>query len=57
MIKALRQLTSVTWDGNLLSKEYRDRLVQRGLAQREFGYNWITTKGLEYLVNLDFIRP
>ena len=55
MIEQLKQLATATWDGNLLSKQYRDELVKAGLVQRAHGYNWITEKGLEYLVNLRLI--
>jgi hypothetical protein len=57
MIEQLKQLITATWDGNLMSKQYRDDLVKSGLAQRAFGYNWITEKGLEYLVNLRLLVP
>ncbi len=57
MTEALKQLLTATWDGNLISKENRDKLVQRGLAERGNGYNWITSKGIQYLVDLDLLRP
>jgi hypothetical protein len=57
MLDQLKQLLTVTWDGNLVSKEYRDRLVKVGLAQRAHGYNFLTQLGVEYLANLEILRP
>lgn len=56
-IDQLIQLKSITWDGNLISKTDRDELVSCGLAQRCYGYNLITCKGIEYLVNLALLKP
>jgi hypothetical protein len=53
MIEQLQALCMLTWDGNLLSKQYRDDLVEAGLAQRfEGGFNLITPKGVQYLYDL-----
>jgi len=42
-----------TWDGDLISKHGRDELVKAGLVERtEYGYNIITAKGVEYVVEL-----
>lgn len=57
MIDQLMQLTITTWDGNLISKSFRDSLVKAGLAQRHMGYTWLTEKGVEYLVNLGMLVP
>ena len=56
MIEQLKQLTSCTWDGNLISKDYRDDLVRNGLAARAHGWNFITAKGVEYLTTLEYLR-
>ena len=56
-IEQLKQLVTATWDGNLISKSHRDDLVKNGLAQRAYGYNWITEKGVEHLVNLHLLVP
>jgi len=56
-IEQLKLLLTATWDGNLISKDARDNLVKSGLAQRAFGYNWVTEKGVEYLVNLRLLVP
>jgi hypothetical protein len=54
--EALQQLTTVTWDGNLLSKITRDWLVERGLVQRFDGFNWLTEKGVEHCVTLKILK-
>jgi predicted transcriptional regulator len=57
MLEQLTQLKTVTWDGNLISKDYRDQLVKAGLAERtNGGWNFITAKGVEYLFNLGVLR-
>ena len=43
----------VTWDGDLISKEHRDLLVKAGLAEKCGGWNLITKKGVQYLIDLD----
>jgi len=53
--EGLSQLCSVTWDGNLISKQVRDWLVERGLAQRFCGWNWLTVKGVEYCETLHIL--
>lgn len=55
-IEQLKQLTSCTWDGNLISKADRDELVKAGLAEHGFGWNWITAMGVEYLVKLGLLK-
>lgn len=58
IIEQLMQLTRLTWDGDLISKKDRSKLVGNGLAKRiEGGYNIITEKGVEYLTVLGFISP
>ncbi len=53
MIEQLQLLCMLTWDGNLISKAYRDELVKAGLARRfEGGFNLITAKGVQYLYDL-----
>lgn len=57
-IAQLQQLTHLTWDGDLIGKSERDRLVKAELAQRiPNGWNLITPKGIEYLETLGFINP
>ena len=55
-IEQLKQLISVTWDGNLLSKQDRDELVKAGLATRYNGWNWLTFEGVRTLENLAILR-
>ena len=56
-IEQLEQLKTVTCDGNLIASETRDQLVKNGLVERAHGWNWITAKGVEYLVTLGSLRP
>lgn len=39
-----------TWDGNLVSKQERDAMVQSGLCERWDGWNWLTGEGVEAAV-------
>lgn len=39
-----------TWDGNLVSKQERDRMVDAGLADRWNGWNFLTQEGVEAAV-------
>lgn len=48
----LIQLTTVTWDGNLASKQGRSDLVVRGLAYKYEGYQVISNWGLILLAVL-----
>jgi len=56
-IEQLKQLVKVTYDGDVIGKDIRDDLVRKLLAQRAHGYNWLTQKGVEYLVNLKILVP
>ncbi len=56
MIEQLQLLCMLTWDGNLISKSDRDKLVNAGLAQRfDGGFNLITAKGVQYLYDLGLL--
>lgn len=55
MIEQFQQLCTVTWDGNLISKQYRDRLCEVGYAEHINGYNFITSNGLIVLQNLNLL--
>lgn len=47
-----------TWDGDLISKQDRDALVKAGLVSRaDYGYNIITSKGVDYIVELNLVSP
>jgi len=55
-LEQLKQLTSVTWDGNLISKTARDELVKTGLVARVKGFNYITEDGIKTLLSLGEIK-
>jgi hypothetical protein len=55
MIEQLQQLCTVTWDGNVISKRYRDQLVEAGYAKEMNGFNFITENGLIVLNNLHLL--
>lgn len=57
-VEQLMQLfNGVTWDGNLIDKICRDKLVKGGLATKQDGYNLITRKGVKYLYRLGIVHP
>lgn len=53
----LKQLMTITWDGNIIDKQTRDELINRGLAQRKEGWTWLTDKGVDYLITLHVLVP
>ena len=54
----LLQLVQIVWDGDLISKTHRDFLVKKGLAKKmPEGFNLITEKGLQCLLDLGLIHP
>lgn len=55
-IEQLAQLTQVTFDGDLICKLHRNKLVERGYAKRVDGFNFITVTGIILLNNLGVIR-
>jgi hypothetical protein len=56
-IEQLEQLTTATWDGNLISKTDRDELVKIGYAEKCNGWNFITANGIIVLTNLGILKP
>ena len=48
-IEQLKQLITITWDGNLVSKAMRDRLLADGLCTKVDGWNIITPRGVKFL--------
>ncbi len=52
----LSQLRTVTWDGDLIGKSVRDWLVEKGFVQRHHGFNWLTSKGIEYCEMLHVLK-
>ena len=55
-IEQLKQLTTVTWDGNLVSKDARKRLVKRGYVRQSQGWNLLTKAGVKVLVDLGLLK-
>lgn len=53
----LTQLRTITWDGDLISKHDRDELQRAGLVERAYGYNFLTTEGVRFLLVLNVISP
>ena len=39
-----------TWDGDVPSKSGRSELVDLGYAERGHGWQWLTTKGVEFAI-------
>lgn len=56
-LEQLVLLTKVTFDGDLISKAMRDELHKAGLIERCQGWNFITAKGVQLLVDLGVLRP
>ena len=57
LLEQLQQLTSLTWDGDLLSKDQRNKLVDKGYATKVSGYNIISPSGICLLSDLELIKP
>ena len=58
MIEQLLQIFNrTTWDGDLISKDYRNKLFKAGLVNKKLGWNLITKKGVKYLVELGLVKP
>lgn len=56
--EALLQLTSITFDGDLIDKEARSHLVRVGYAEQlPGGFNIITANGIQVLLDLKLIAP
>ena len=45
-----------TWDGNMVSKRYRDECVAAGLVERAEGWNWLTYSGVTLALELGMGR-
>jgi hypothetical protein len=53
----LNQLSHIhVWDGNLISKAARDRLVKYGLVDRVGGFNFLTKAGIISVVALGYLH-
>jgi len=55
-LETLKQLTKLTFDGDLMSKSERDFLLKKGLIIRINGYNIVNEKGIETLYNLGILK-
>lgn len=57
-IEQLMQLTTATWDGDLISKPDRDVLIRLGYAVRSErgGFQIITPQGISLLNDLNLLR-
>ena len=56
-IEQLKQIaTGPVWDGNLISKDARDRLHKSELVTRTHGWNILSEKGCAYCVELGILR-
>lgn len=56
-LEQLLQLTCATWDGNLISKAYRDEMVKAKYADRILGWNMANLEGMRVLINLGYLQP
>lgn len=56
-MEQLKQLLRVTWDGDLIDKYARKRLVERGYAQQSGGWNFLTKAGVKALVDFGLLKP
>lgn len=52
----LKQLLTVTWDGNLISKDARNILHKKYLINRCNGYNFINEDGIKLLIELGELK-
>lgn len=52
VIDQLRQLRTVTWDGDLISKDARDELVKAGYVAHVHGFNFLTVTGVTVMIIL-----
>lgn len=56
-IEQLLQCLRIVFDGDLISKSHRDKLVELDFIQRANGWNIITINGIKYLESLGLIHP
>jgi hypothetical protein len=55
-IEQLCQLIEVAWDGDLISKAARNKLINRGYVQQLEGWNWLTKLGVKVLIDSGFLN-
>ena len=57
-IEVLSQLAKgPVWDGNIVSKDARDRLYKANLIVRAQGWNALSESGLSNCVTLGLLKP
>lgn len=59
LVAQLKQLANaflVTRDGDLLSKESRDQLVNLGYVAQHKGFNYLTRDGIDICINLEILK-
>lgn len=44
----------IIWDGHVISKSDRDELVKEGYVKRYEGFNFLTEKGVKFLIDKGF---
>jgi hypothetical protein len=56
-LEQLKQLTTITWDGELISKSNTNYLHKHGLITRTAGgWNIINKKGIQSLIEIGALR-
>ena len=58
-LAVLEQLfkTGPTWDGDIVGKSYRDRIIKKGWAERDDGWTYLTRDGVRHCVDIGIGRP
>lgn len=57
LVAQLQQLTSLTWDGDLIDKNSKKILFEKELITCHNGWSVINKRGIDYLETLGFIAP
>jgi len=56
MFEQLKQLITPVWDGNLICKSHRDKLLKKGYIKKYEGWNYLTKKGIVFLVDMGELK-
>ncbi len=56
-LEQLKQLMTITWDGNLISKTDREELFKSELCAKSCGWNFLTPEGVRVLIMLGELKP
>lgn len=54
-VEQCAQCMNATWDGDIINKRHRDELFKAGLINRRNGFNFISSKGIEWLLEIGVI--